>query len=857
MRRKALLIAAALLIPSSFYALDDMPMVQGPFSPNWNSLSAWECPAWFENAKFGMWAHWGPQCQAADGDWYARGMYYKGSDQYNWNVSHYGDPSVFGLKDLCNAWKADKWDPDSLIKLYKSAGAQYFMMLGDHHDNFDTWNSPYQEWNSVNVGPKKDLVGGWVKACKKYGLPYGVSIHASHAWTWLEPSQQFDGNLTKADGYKLNADGTEKWWKGLDPQELYAQNHTHSSGWADAGMIHSQWAWGNGASQPSEAYKMKFQNRVFQLIRDYDPSMIYFDDTVLPFYGCDSSIGLNILADYYNHSANEHGGTPQCVVMGKILDEDQKKALLWDIERGAPDQIQTLHWQTCTCIGEWHYNQAVYDNGWYKSPEEVIRMLVDVVSKNGNLLLNVPVRGDGTIDDKELAVVKGIKGWMDVNKNSIYGTRPWKVYGEGPTAATANPINAQGFNEGTSYSSRDIRFVQRNDTLFATIMAWPSGSSYTIHTLGVASPYFSGDVTSVRLLGYGDIPYTMDNNGLNVTLPSTKPNRIAPVLAISLAKTFTRTNLTQLIGVLDSIKGTWAARTNENTGCYNRTQVELFEKAIAEASQVPADASAADIMTAFTKLQTSYQNFLKNGRNINGKPVSGVTTDITASKLVEAENFSRTDKSTTRFGKPRYWYVNNFKIVETDGSGTKNGIDNYTGKPSLMLGVWDDASQNAEGDLHQAQLFRRIVLNKGKYYFGAVYNALYNMSDGYIYVADSLLKPSEIPDKAIAFFKVMNGALDGTNYGITFTLDSDKKVCIGWAADLTTASEQEFRAEKLKLLKYQQTDNIPTVKSTKKLKKRSFYAMNGAQLPTQTNGLIVEKDVYDDGSVQAKKKYVK
>jgi hypothetical protein len=174
-----------------------------------------------------------------------------------------------------------------------------------------------------------------------------------------------------------------------------------------------------------------------------------------------------------------------------------------------------------------------------------------------------------------------------------------------------------------------------------------------------------------------------------------------------------------------------------------------------------------------------------------------------------------------------------------------------------MLGVWDDASQNAEGDLHQAQLFRRIVLNKGKYYFGAVYNALYNMSDGYIYVADSLLKPSEIPDKAIAFFKVMNGALDGTNYGITFTLDSDKKVCIGWAADLTTASEQEFRAEKLKLLKYQQTDNIPTVKSTKKLKKRSFYAMNGAQLPTQTNGLIVEKDVYDDGSVQAKKKYVK
>jgi len=520
-------------------AKDNVPVETGKFTPDWNNLGAWECPEWYENAKFGIWAHWGPQCEAEDGDWYARFMYYKDSGQYNWHVSHFGDPSVFGLKDLCNAWKAEKWNPDSLIKLYKSVGAQYFMTLGDHHDNLDLWNSPYQEWNTVNVGPKRDIVKGWSDACKKYGLPLGVSIHASHAWTWLEPSQSFDGNLTKADGYTLNADGSEKWWKGLDPQELYAQNHAHSTGWDKSGTIHSQWAWGNGASLPSEAYKMKLQNRVLELINDYDPAMLYFDDTVLPFYGCDDSIGLNILAHYYNHSAKEHNGTPQCVVMGKILNEQQKEAMLWDIERGAPDKTQTKHWQTCTCIGDWHYSQSVYNNNGYKSAETVIRMLVDIVSKNGNLLLNIPVRGNGTIDDKELTILKGIKAWMDVNKSSIYGTRPWKVYGEGPTAAAANPINSQGFNEGTNYSSKDIRFVQRNDTLFATIMVWPSLTKYTIGSLAATSPYFSGKVKSVSLLGYGPLSYAMGNDGLTVELPATHPNAISAVLAITFSKSKT------------------------------------------------------------------------------------------------------------------------------------------------------------------------------------------------------------------------------------------------------------------------------------------------------------------------------
>lgn len=529
-----LILAAA---ASTISARRNVPVEKGTFAPNWESLRAWECPAWFENAKFGIWAHWGPQCEAEGGDWYARNMYYEGSGQNQWHKDHFGNPSEFGLKDLCHAWKAEKWNPDSLVKLYKSVGAQYFMTLGNHHDNFDLWDSPYQEWNSVNIGPKRDIVKGWSKACKKYGLPLGVSIHASHAWTWLEPSQAYDGNLTKADGYKKNADGSSKWWKGLDPQELYAQNHVHSKGWAQSGTIHSQWEWGNGASQPSEAYKMKFQNRVLELINDYDPSMLYFDDTVLPFYGCDEKVGLNILTHFYNHSAKEHQGTPQCVVMGKILNETQKDALLWDIERGAPDKAQAKHWQTCTCIGEWHYSQNLYNRNGYKDAATVIRMLVDIVSKNGNLLLSVPLRANGMPDDKEMNVLKGIKAWMDVNKNSIYGTHPWKVYGEGPTAAAANPINAQGFNEGsTRYSSKDIRFAERNDTLFATIMSWPSQGECVIGSLAANSPYYNGEVSSVTLLGHGALAYEMKAEGLAVAMPVSHTDHIAAVLAITFKK---------------------------------------------------------------------------------------------------------------------------------------------------------------------------------------------------------------------------------------------------------------------------------------------------------------------------------
>lgn len=507
----------------------NVPVAQGDFKPDWESLKQWECPEWFKDAKFGIWAHWGPQCQAETGDWYARHMYYEDHWQGRHHQRVYGSPSEYGLKELCRDWKAENWNPDELVKLYKSVGAKYFFTLGQHHDNFDLWDSPYQEWNSVNIGPKKDIIRGWADACKKYGLPLGISMHGSHTWTWLEGSQKYDGNLTKEDGK-----GT--WWEGLDPQELYAQRHEHSTGWEKEGNIHSQWGWQNGASLPSEEFKMKFQNRVLECINTFHPDMLYFDDTVLPFYGCDESIGLNILSHYYNTSARLNDGQQQVVPMGKILQEEHKELMLWDVERGVPDKTQEKYWQTCTCLGSWHYEQGIYNQNRYKSAQQVISMLIDVVSKNGNLLLSVPVRADGTIDDKEIAILADIKEWMDINGQTIYDTRPWKTFGEGPLAEASNPLNAQGFNENNNYSSADIRFVQRNDTVFAFTMRYPEEKSCTIKSLGTTSEHCNGKVKSVTMPGYGPVEFTQSAEGLDIRLPETKVNKLAATFAIEFDK---------------------------------------------------------------------------------------------------------------------------------------------------------------------------------------------------------------------------------------------------------------------------------------------------------------------------------
>ncbi len=474
-----------------------MPIASGTFQPEWSSLMQYRCPAWFRDAKFGIWAHWSPQCVPEQGDWYARSMYEQGSADYNYHVATYGHPSKFGYKDLCHLWTAAKWDPDRLIQLYKRAGAQYFVALANHHCNFDAWDSTYQPWNSVNVGPHKDIVGLWAKTARKHGLRFGVTVHSARAWDWFDVSHgsdktgplagvPYDGNLTKADG-------KGQWWEGLDPQDLYCRPH-------------------KPGEPPDQAYVVKWFSRTRDLVDKYHPDLLYFDDGGLPL----GEAGLRIAAHYYNANTRWHQGKLDAVLTTKGLPPEQRKAVTLDIERGLSDRIEPYPWQTDTCIGEWHYHRGIH----YKTAAQVIPMLADIVSKNGNLLLNIPVRGDGTIDDEETAFLEDMAAWMKVNSEAIFATRPWIVSGEGGRAARGGSFNEGGFGGMTA---KDFRFTLKGNTLYALALGWPEDGRLVVRSLA-KSQGFDGQVTGVSLLGYkGKVQWRRDDEGLKVKLPAAKP----------------------------------------------------------------------------------------------------------------------------------------------------------------------------------------------------------------------------------------------------------------------------------------------------------------------------------------------
>jgi len=522
----------------------DEPMQTGKFEPTWKSLKQYQTPEWFRDAKFGIWAHWGPQCEPEHGDWYARFMYLEkvpewAPHDYEFHRKTYGPQSQFGFKDVINTWKAEKWNPNALMALYKRTGAQYFFALANHHDNFDLWDSKFHSWNSVRIGPKKDIIAGWAKAARAQGLRFGVSVHAAHAWTWYEPSQGADASGEFAgvpyDGKQTKADGKGKWWDGLDPQDLYAQNHPRSTRSEDPNAISSQWDWGNGASIPDQAYCDKFYNRTVDLINRYHPDLIYFDDTALPLWPI-SDAGLKIAAHFYNRNILEHGGKLEGVLFGKILNEEQRKAMVWDIERGQSNQIEPLPWQTDTCIGQWHYQRSLFTDHGYKTAKTVIQTLVDVVSKNGNLLLNIPVRGDGSIDDDELKVVQGIAAWMDVNRDCIFGTRPWKVCGEGPSLENAAPLAAQGFNEGKGkpLTAADIRYTIKDNILYAIALGQVS-QPVLLKSLGTTAALLDESVGGIQLLGSDEkVRWSQSMQGVTIYPPDNPTGDIATVFAIAL-----------------------------------------------------------------------------------------------------------------------------------------------------------------------------------------------------------------------------------------------------------------------------------------------------------------------------------
>jgi len=475
---------------------------EGPYKATWDSLLEYDAPEWYRDAKFGIWAHWSPQCVPEAGDWYARNMYIEDQPQYKYHLEHYGPSSRFGYKDLCAQWTLLNWEPDDLIARYKKAGARFFIALANHHDGFDAWASKHQPWNAAAIGPHRDVVGTWAAAARKQGLRLGVTVHQARNWWWFQPSHGADKSGPLAgvpyDGELTASGGRGEWWQGLDPQRLYGVKHP-----SDA--------------LPDISYVKNFYDRTRDLIDQHDPDLLYFDNSQLPLgWG-----GMNVAAYFYNHGLRTRGKM-EAVLNGKDMPERLAKALVADYERGITSGIMKYPWQSETCIGEWHYNRAVYDKpgeyGGYLPPRNVIRWLIDTVSKNGTFILNIPGKPDGTIDSKEIAVLDGVTAWMQVNGEAIYETRPWKVYGEGPNSVKSGSFQGQSVS---SLGPKDIRFTRNKagNVVYALVLGWPT-EAFDVQSLGTSSATQPGKVARVELLGTrANVNWTQNANGLRIEIP--------------------------------------------------------------------------------------------------------------------------------------------------------------------------------------------------------------------------------------------------------------------------------------------------------------------------------------------------
>ena len=519
-RRGFLAGTAALGLATAARAASPMGRASGPVQANWPSLVAnYRYPDWFRDAKLGLWSHWGPQAVPEQGDWYGRFMYMQGHPMYEHHLKTYGHPSVAGMKDIQNAWKAERWDPQALMDRYVKAGAKYFVALATHHDNLDCYDSRYHAWNSLRVGPKRDIVGEWEKVARAAGLKFGVSNHAAHAWHWYQPAYGYDPVGAKK-GVRYDAftqakdDGKGKWWEGLDPQELYTGGHAVLPDGIDTIEAMNAWhdknngQWVESGPKDDPAYVTRWLLRQTDLIDKYKPDLVYFDDYGLPF----GPVGLEAAADYYNRSIQWHGKI-DVVLTGKQLKPSERFGIVQDVEKGFSDHLWDEPWQTDTCLGDWFYNVARLNDRNYKTAEEVMQRLADVVSKNGNLLLSVPQPGDGSIDLEEEKILDGMASWVAVNGEAIFGSRPWRIYGEGPTKLA---VGMQNESSAKPFTARDIRFTTNKGALYALFLAPPRGPA-TIASL--ATGRARGEIERVTLLGGGTVRHRRDAAGLHLDLP--------------------------------------------------------------------------------------------------------------------------------------------------------------------------------------------------------------------------------------------------------------------------------------------------------------------------------------------------
>ena len=484
------------------------------FEPTFESLYTHDYPAWFQDAKFGIWSHWGPQSVPMCGDWYARNMYIQGTPQYLYHVRHYGHPSKFGYKDICRLWKAERFDPEALMEKYVRAGARYFVAQAMHHDHFFNYDSQLNPMNSVKVGPQKDIVGLWQAAAKKHGLPFGVTEHLGATFSWWRVNKGCDAYGPYAG---VPYDGNDPAWR-----DYYLDNYEHRT---DNPESIQPWY------TPNPAYHDYWKRCMFELIDKYAPDLLY-SDGALPFndqwladgqpYALDGRYreGLEVVARLYNKSIEAHGEN-RAVYTQKCRYEGVYRVGVLDMERSMLDRASQYPWQTDTCIGGWFYDAKAR----YKTPREIIDMLADIVSKNGCMLLNILQRPDGSIDDEADFILKELAGWFDVHGEAIYGTRPWKTIGEGDSF-----LDFRDFREdGITWKPADVRYVRKGNTVFAFLMGAVPGQGAVLRSFNEGER-----VRAVRLLGAGEAAFVHQFGVLTVQMPQRLPTEYVPCLAIEL-----------------------------------------------------------------------------------------------------------------------------------------------------------------------------------------------------------------------------------------------------------------------------------------------------------------------------------
>ncbi|QRN55867.1 alpha-L-fucosidase [Dyella caseinilytica] len=473
----------------------DKGISQGPFRADWTSLQSYQAPGWYDDAKFGIFIHWGVYSVPAFGsEWYSRLMYKQGTPEFAHHVATYGPQSKFGYKDFIPMFKAEHFDPQAWAKLFHDAGARYVVPVAEHHDGFAMYDSKLSEWTAAKMGPHRDVVGELSKAVRAEGMHFGVSSHrAEHDWF-------FDG------GRQFDSDVNDPRYAGLyGPAEAHLAKKDED--------LYNDWTY------VSQAWLDDWLARTTELINDYHPDLIYFDwwighptfRNTLP----------KMLAYYYNQGAQRGG-----VVVNYKQGDFVAGAGTLDVERGQLTGIYPEHWQTDTSISNASWGYVEHDT--YKSPQELIHLLVDVVSKNGNLLLNIGPRADGTIPEDAQRILLAMGGWLKTNGDAIYATRPWRVFGEGPTEVVGGTFQD---TKTKPYTAQDFRFTTKNGVLYAIELGWPAGGKTVIHSIK------PGDhVRAVSLLANGKrVDWQQQADGLHLSLPAKPVGDYAYVYQIELA----------------------------------------------------------------------------------------------------------------------------------------------------------------------------------------------------------------------------------------------------------------------------------------------------------------------------------